>query len=304
MNEQFSVVLTLYRRPYNLIRQVEAILDQTIRPSEILLFQDKVENEIIEIPSSIKDKFDNIKIATKNVGVWGRFDFARSAKNELIFLFDDDTIPGNKWFENCLNEMKKEEALYGTNGVLMDRPKDYPLKNSFQQIGWNGPNLHTVPVDFVGHCWFFKKKWLDYLFENTENMQAYKICAEDMTFSYKLQQYGIKTLVPPHPMSELQMWGNCILNDTNSHTDKNGLSGNKENLKKYNLAMNELLKSGFIPLVSFNSFKIKRLNSLILLLKRIIWVVKLFSKNKQKLQKIKIVYISKIINRFYNYDKG
>ena len=95
MNEQFSVVLTLYKRPYNLIKQLDAILEQTIKPSEILLFQDKVENEIIEIPSSIKDKFDNIKIASQNVGVWGRFDFAKNAKNELIFLFDDDTIPGN-----------------------------------------------------------------------------------------------------------------------------------------------------------------------------------------------------------------
>ncbi len=304
MKEGISAILTLYKRPYNLVKQVEAILEQTIKPSEILLFQDKVENEIIEIPSSIKNKFNNIYVAPKNIGVWGRFNFARSAQNELIFIFDDDTIPGNKWFENCVNEMKKEEALYGTNGVLMDRPKDYPLKNSFQRIGWYGPNSRTVPVDFVGHCWFFKKKWLDYLFENTENMQAYKICAEDMTFSYKLQQHGIKTLVPPHPMTDLQMWGNCILKDTNSHTDKNGLSANNENLKKYNLAINELLKNGFIPLVSLNSFGIKRLNCLILLTKRIIWILKLFSKDKQKFQKIKMEYISKIINRFYNYDKG
>ena len=43
MNEQFSVVLTLYKRPYNLIKQLDAILEQTIKPSEILLFQDKVE---------------------------------------------------------------------------------------------------------------------------------------------------------------------------------------------------------------------------------------------------------------------
>lgn len=299
MKENFTVVLTLYKRPYNLIKQINAILDQTMKPSEILLFQDKVENEIIEIPSSIKNTFDNIKIASKNVGVWGRFDFARSAKNDLIFLFDDDTIPGTKWFENCINEMKKEEALYGTNGVLMDVPKNYPFNKNFQHIGWNGPNPITVQVDFVGHCWFFKKKWLDYLFENTENMQAYKICAEDMTFSYKLQQHGIKTLVPPHPMTDLQMWGNCILKDTNSHTDKNGLSANNENLKKYNMAINELLKNGFIPLEKQHPFKVKRINLLIKIIKRIFWVISLFSRDKQKIQKIKMAYIAKIINSFY-----
>lgn len=303
MNEQFSVVLTLYKRPYNLIKQLDAILEQTIKPSEILLFQDKVENEIIEIPSSIKDKFDNIKIASQNVGVWGRFDFAKNAKNELIFLFDDDTIPGNKWFENCINEMHKKEALYGTNGVLMDVPKNYPFKKNFQHIGWNGPNPNTIQVDFVGHCWFFKKKWLDYLFENTENMQAYKICAEDMTFSYKLQQHGIKTLVPPHPMSDLQMWGNCILNDTHSHTDKNGLSANNENLKKYNLAINELLKNGFIPLEKVHPFKVKRMNLLIKIIKRIFWIINLFSKNKQKFQKIKLTCIAIAIKYFYNLER-
>lgn len=299
MQDKISVILTLYKRPYNLEKQIVAIKNQSIKYDELLLFQDKVENEKIEIPQNVISAFDNIYVSEHNVGVWGRFNFARQAKNNLIFLFDDDTIPGNLWFENCINEMNKKEALYGTNGVLMDIPKNYPFKKNFQHIGWKGPNPETVPVDFVGHCWFFKRKWLDYMFENTENMQAYKICAEDMTFSYKLQQNGICTLVPPHPLDNMQMWGNCILQDVSTHADKNGLSANNNNLKKYNLAMKELLKQDFIPLVYKYPFQVKRINLLIKLVKRITWCLNLLLKNTKKVEEIRLAYIAKVIKKYY-----
>jgi hypothetical protein len=36
----------------------------------------------------------------------------------------------------------------------------------------------------------------------------YNTCGEDMHFSYMLQKYaGIKTYVPPHPRSDMEMWG-------------------------------------------------------------------------------------------------
>jgi hypothetical protein len=36
----------------------------------------------------------------------------------------------------------------------------------------------------------------------------YNTCGEDMHFSYMLQKYaGIKTFVPPHPRSDIEMWG-------------------------------------------------------------------------------------------------
>ena len=36
----------------------------------------------------------------------------------------------------------------------------------------------------------------------------YNTCGEDMHFSYMLQKYaGSKTFVPPHPRSDIEMWG-------------------------------------------------------------------------------------------------
>ena len=36
----------------------------------------------------------------------------------------------------------------------------------------------------------------------------YNTCGEDMHFSYMLQKYaGIKTFVPPHPISDKELWG-------------------------------------------------------------------------------------------------
>ena len=83
MNKDITVVLTLYKRPYNLRKQLEYIKRQTIKPAEILLFKDKPnDGSNIEIPQDIISEFDNIEIAEQNIGVWGRFKYAQRAKSE------------------------------------------------------------------------------------------------------------------------------------------------------------------------------------------------------------------------------
>jgi hypothetical protein len=65
-----------------------------------------------------------------------------------------------------------------------------------------------MPVDIVGHSWFFEKDWLKYFVR--EEPQVYdKISnGEDVHFSFMLQKYAnIPTLVPPHPTSDTSLWG-------------------------------------------------------------------------------------------------
>lgn len=204
-NCDVSVVLTLYKRPEYLETQLKAIENQTLKPKEILLYQDGT-GDTIKIPEHLKQRFNIIEISPENKGVWERFNFARkNAKSKYVCIFDDDTIPGSRWLENCMTEMLNQEGLYGAIGIVTKNQK-YNA-DSIKRIGWESNNEETMHVDFAGHSWFLKKDWIDYLFKNTEELQKYKVCAEDMTLSMKLQQHGINTYIPKQPESEPELIG-------------------------------------------------------------------------------------------------
>lgn len=216
-----SVVLNLYKRPKNLIYQIEALEKQTLKPKEILLYQDGT-SDTIKIPKEVEGKFNFIEISPENKGCWERFNFAKKyAKYKYVCVLDDDTIPAERWLENNMNCMLKQKGLYGAVGILT-RKKRYNV-NSIR-IGWVNPNTEIQKVDFVGHSWFFEKEWLNYLLAGTEDLQKLKVCGEDMMFSCKLKKQGIETFVPPQYKPELlgSTKGFEFGNDENSLFVNNG----------------------------------------------------------------------------------
>lgn len=204
-----TVILNGYRREH-LNEQLEAIQNQTVKPDEILLWYNYPGDDCnmnYDIGTKIPAAYCNY-----NFGVWARFAFALNARNKYVCVFDDDTIPGKKWLENCMNTMETNEGLLGTVGLLYLNPSP-PDRSSYYEpylrFGWpaNGNNEKTVEVDLVGHSWFFKKEWLSYFWMEQPDPK-YNICGEDMHFSYMLQKYaGIKTFVPPHPINDIELWG-------------------------------------------------------------------------------------------------
>ncbi|MCM1003276.1 MAG: glycosyltransferase family 2 protein [Candidatus Gastranaerophilales bacterium] len=242
---EVSVVLNLYKRPENLKLQLEALEKQTLKPKEVLLYQDGT-SDTIEIPEEVKNKFNIIEISPVNKGVWARFDFARrKAGAEYVCVFDDDTIPGNRWLENCITEMRKQEGLYVTIGILMEKPEEYPFSN-YGRLGWAVNIDNTREVDFGGHSWFFKKEWLNYLFEDSpQKVQEYKLAAEDMAFSFALQKHNIKTFVPPHPSDQKELFGSIPKLAWDLGTTKLAVSSSKNNLQQMNEAVKILLDNGW-----------------------------------------------------------
>jgi hypothetical protein len=204
-----TVILTGYRRGHTLEEQYQAILGQSLPPKEILLWYNHPGQEPMnfEVGSKMATAFCNY-----NFGVWSRFAFALMAKHQYVCIFDDDTIPGRRWLENCYNTMQSHNGLLGTIG--MTYPKPFPANDRRSSYymdhvkpGWMNPNEEVVEVDLVGHSWFFKKEWLsDYWREQPD--PKYNICGEDMHFSYMLQKYrGLGTYVPPHPAGNKELWG-------------------------------------------------------------------------------------------------
>ncbi|MCR8696911.1 MULTISPECIES: glycosyltransferase family 2 protein [Campylobacter] len=247
-----SVVLTAYKKPQNLRIQLDAIKKQSIKPKEILLFQDGIAQDYkIHFNDDLLKEFDIVEICDQNYGVWKRFDFARKqVKSQYVCIFDDDTIPGAKWLENCLTQMCIQEGLYGTIGIVLVNPENYPNKcnKDYFRIGWDGNLNYTAKVDFVGHSWFLKTQWLDYMFENTDTFQNFKVVGEDIALSHKLKQKGIETFVPPHSYDDQELWGSLSKYAVTLGVDSNAISVNANNISKMNLVMKEIIKDGFVSI--------------------------------------------------------
>jgi len=230
-----TAILNGYKRPQFLNEQVRAIRNQTVKPTEIMLWQNNTDGFDKELTDTLTTASSN-----KNLGVWARFAFALNAKTEYICVFDDDTIPGSMWFENCLNTMKTHEGLLGSIGLIYQSENSY-LPN--HRVGWANPNNKPEQVDIVGHSWFFKREWLStYWMELPPN--GFDVVGEDMHFSYMIQKHlGLNTYVPPHPEHFKEMWGS--LKGWEMGTEKNGLSLVPANIELMSKYYRHLISNGF-----------------------------------------------------------
>jgi len=197
VKSSITVILNCYRRPQYLEEQINLIKRQTVKPAQIWVWVNHhKDNENFDFS---KLKVDRVIKNDFNWKFYGRFSIAMLADTEYVALFDDDTLPGDKWFGNCIETMKVKEGIMGGAGVQL-KGKQYRHHTRF---GWSSQNEDIVEVDLVGHAWFFKQSWLKYLWMEKPFMWDN---GEDIQFSYCCQKYGgVKTYCPPHPTSDLSM---------------------------------------------------------------------------------------------------
>jgi len=212
-----TALLNGFRRKENLKLQLDALNGQTVKPKDTMLWYNNpgpgydVNFEVVHQTKAA--------LSNTNWGVWSRFAYALNARTKYVCVFDDDTIPGSRWFENCLNTIATHRGLLGSNGLICD-PNDY---FNHQRFGWINSNEQTVKVDLVGHAWFFERDWLSAMWSELPAIDMSYMCGEDMHFSYTLQKYrGLNTYVPPHPSSDTSLWGS--INGWDLGTDRQAIS--------------------------------------------------------------------------------
>ena len=86
-----------------------------------------------------------------------------NSKTEFIHVIDDDTIPGNRWIENCLATMEEVgDGILSTRGVIMsEHDTQYPMPNSYTPVGWCDPNEESRITSGQVHYIDTKCKQLD-----------------------------------------------------------------------------------------------------------------------------------------------
>ena len=257
-----DVVLTCYKRPQILSQQLAAIKNQTLAPRRIFLYQDGIDGYYkVELNDKILNEFDAYKIAKTNGGVWKRFEFAEEiCKSPYVCLFDDDTIPGERWLENCHMNSLQNRGVYGTNGVLMTEPEEYPRK--FLNVGWHKPNIKTCAVDFVGHSWFFEREFLNGLLSKSWS-KNYKRCGEDMTLSVAAAERGFGTYVPQHPVKILSLWGSLPEFGWSYGDDEIAIHKNPDNVRTMINVLKEIRASGWQCLLEQNPDYLSEFSSIV-----------------------------------------
>ncbi len=198
-----TAVVNGYRRPDNLTPILEALHAQTVPPQDVLVWYNGWDPRQALPPAVMREK---VALSTHNWGVWARFAYALNAATKYVCVFDDDTIPGPRWFENCLNTMVTHRGVLGTKGVIFSESTGYPFIAS-RNVGWEEPNREVIEVDLVGHAWFFEREWLGAFFREPPP-PGFELVGEDMHLSYAVQKYlGLRTHVPPHPPEDASWWG-------------------------------------------------------------------------------------------------
>tara|TARA_Y100000592_G_C5477915_1_gene323490 strand:+ start:1712 stop:3328 length:1617 start_codon:yes stop_codon:yes gene_type:complete len=235
-----TVILNCYRRPYNLKMQVDAIRAQSVKPVQIWLWINYHEDNKDFDPSTLG--VDKVFSNDFNWKFYGRFAAALLADTEYIAIYDDDTIPGKRWHENCLKTMKTHEGILGSAGIILKSDRYV----NHDRCGWPTQNREVTEVDLVGHSWFFKREWLRYLWQEKpvtwEN-------GEDIQFGFMAKVYGgIPTYCPPHPPEDRELHGSILGNELgidDKATSTNSSVSHQQFFSERDRCVQEGIKSGW-----------------------------------------------------------
>ena len=188
-----TTILQLYKRPEYLQEQLNAVMNQTIKTDKIIIVHN--EGDInFDYPENVQ-----LIYSKPNMKFHLRFAIGLLADTEYVSFLDDDTIPQPGWYQNCINTIKRHDCLCVTNGRMYIPP------NTWAAPGWGNPCNDEVLGDFGGHAWFLKTKNLQYMWRDKINEYNN---GEDIMLSANLQLYGnIPTYVPPHPITNINIWG-------------------------------------------------------------------------------------------------
>lgn len=242
MTPKISVILTAWQRPQHLEEQVDRILSQTVATHEIVLWYNQPPKALGIFEKKQLLSFRNAGKVKKivcdhNFGIIPRFAMASAMEGDYVCIFDDDTMPGKRWFENCLRYVDSEKAMCGTIGLRF-LSKTEP-KTQAPRMGWDGCNEQIEFVDLVGHSWFFRREWARYFWDMEPAIRSF---GEDIHFCAMLQRHGIRVACPPHPKSDKSLWGSV---KGKLGVDRVAISSNKDRSKDYALVLRHEVETGF-----------------------------------------------------------
>tara|TARA_R110002020_G_scaffold303399_5_gene518819 strand:- start:314 stop:1039 length:726 start_codon:yes stop_codon:yes gene_type:complete len=216
MEESLSVILTTWKRNYLSI-QLDALKQQSYPIKEIIVYQNDGHLNLDELKSHFN--FKHIHSKDINFKFHGRFTIPLLLDSDYIAIFDDDTIPAPRWLEGCMRLSKEHDCIVGGNGrIMVDEDGVVACRDAYYPSLGNSTEK-DIEVDFVGHCWFFKREWI----YNMWKTEPYTLDnAEDIHFcaSCKVEQ-GIRSFISSQSDQE-------FLSDSQKHFGADRFASHKQ----------------------------------------------------------------------------
>ncbi|TSA11186.1 MAG: glycosyltransferase [Deltaproteobacteria bacterium] len=246
MKTKISVILTAWCRPQFLEEQVERVLDQSIHPHDVVLWYNSPPKKLgflerKQLVSFKNDKYIKKIICDYNFGIIPRFSMASCMEGEYVCIFDDDTMPGERWFEHCLSYVDNKNVMCGTIGLRFLSSNE--LKTEKPRMGWEAMNTHLEYVDVVGHSWFLRREWARYFWDEEPLLRSF---GEDIHFCAMLQRHGIGVVCPPHPAHDKSLWGSV---KPERGVDKVAISCSSDKSKEFWQVVRHEIERGYKPIL-------------------------------------------------------
>lgn len=200
-------VLTVYRRPQTLLRQLAALAEQTLPPTEVAVWENGPWPAAVPHGTRrnrLPGNFVLRHVGTgDNQGVWPRFEQVPETPCDLMLVLDDDTIPGPRWLEACAAAYQQRPGCYAAAGFR------FPVPNILSKVcyGWPEATPTLTQIDWPGHSWLFDMQVAEAFRARRSDMRASLTAGEDMHLAYVVQQLGQGCWSMPHPAADISCWG-------------------------------------------------------------------------------------------------
>jgi len=161
--DKISVCMATYNGEKYIYKQVSSILNQLSATDELIISDDKSNDQTISILESFQD--DRIKIFTniKSKGPIGNFENALSkASGKIVFLADQDDI----WLDNKIQTHKELHSKYDlviSDAKVVDESGQLIYDSFFEQRGSRSGLINNlIKNSYIGCCMSFNQKILNY----------------------------------------------------------------------------------------------------------------------------------------------
>ncbi|CAN4098921.1 unnamed protein product [Withania somnifera] len=218
---KITVILNHFKRK-TLCAQLDSLLSQTLPFHRVWVLSFGSPNEISlkRIVHRYNDSRISFISSTYDFKYYGRFQLALQTEADLVYIIDDDMIPGKKMLQiltHVAGTDKYKNSVLGSIGrILPFRQKDssFPSYRKFRSKeaglylpdpAYNITVNKIVQVDFLSSSWFMPAELVKTLFIETPFTF---MTGEDLHLSYQLQKYrNAGSFVLPVDPNNKDTWG-------------------------------------------------------------------------------------------------
>ncbi|XP_057782471.1 uncharacterized protein LOC131000528 [Salvia miltiorrhiza] len=216
-----TVILNHFKRK-TLCAQLESLLHQTLPFHHVwvLSFGSPNEKSLKRIVESYNNSRISFISSSYDFKYYGRFQMALQTEADLVYILDDDMIPGKKMLQimsHVAGTDKYKNSVLGSIGrILPFRQKDFTFP-SYRKFRSKEAGLYlpdpayditidkVVQVDFLSSSWFLSAELIKTLFIETP---LTFMTGEDLHLSYQLQKYrNAGSFVVPVDPNDKDTWG-------------------------------------------------------------------------------------------------